>query len=99
MCIRDSHQTTEMIIEAALQEDVDAIGLSMLSGAHGVQFPALIEGLAEKDASDILVFGGGIIPEPDIEELKRTGVARIFTPGASTQEIVDWVRENIRPRG
>jgi methylmalonyl-CoA mutase C-terminal domain/subunit len=93
------HQTTEMIIEAALQEDVDAIGLSMLSGAHGVQFPALIEGLAEKDASDILVFGGGIIPEPDIEELKRTGVARIFTPGASTQEIVDWVRENIRPRG
>ena len=93
------HQTPEMIVEAALQEDVDAIGLSILSGAHRVQFPAVLELLAQKDASDIMVFGGGIIPEGDIEELSKEGVARIFTPGASTQEIVDWIRENVRARG
>ena len=93
------HQTPEMIVEAALQEDVDAIGLSILSGAHRVQFPAVIELLAKRDASDIMVFGGGIIPDDDIEALSKEGVSRIFTPGASTDEIVAWIRENVRTRG
>lgn len=93
------HQTPEMIVEAALQEDVDAIGLSILSGAHRVQFPAVIELLAKRDASDIMVFGGGIIPDDDIEALSKEGVSRIFTPGASTDEIVGWIRENVRTRG
>lgn len=92
------HQTPEMIVEAALQEDVDAIGLSILSGAHLVQFPAVIELLQAHSASDIKVFGGGIIPEEDIATLSRLGVAKVFTPGATTQEIIDWVRTNIEPR-
>ena len=92
------HQTPEMIVEAALQEDVDAIGLSILSGAHLVQFPAVIDLLRDRNASDIAVFGGGIIPEDDIAELTKLGVARVFTPGATTQEIISWVQENIRPR-
>ena len=92
------HQTPEMIVEAALQEDVDAIGLSILSGAHRVQFPAVIELLAEKDASDIMVFGGGIIPEDDIAALQKEGVSHIFTPGVPTQEIVDWILANVRRR-
>ena len=92
------HQTPEMIVEAALQEDVDAIGLSILSGAHRVQFPAVIDLLAKREASDITVFGGGIIPEPDIEFLQSKGVARVFTPGASTTEIVEWLEANVRPR-
>jgi len=93
------HQTPEMIVEAALQEDVDAVGLSILSGAHRVQFPAVIELLAERDAADIMVFGGGIIPEDDIAALTKEGVSKIFTPGASTDEIVGWIRANVRVRG
>jgi methylmalonyl-CoA mutase C-terminal domain/subunit len=90
-------QTPEMIVAAALQEDADAIGLSVLSGAHMTMFGRVMELLKENDATDIRVFGGGIIPDADIEELERMGVARIFTPGAPTSEIADWVRENIRP--
>jgi methylmalonyl-CoA mutase, C-terminal domain len=86
------HQTPEQIVSAALQEDADAIGLSILSGAHMTQFSRVLELLKERDATDITVFGGGIIPAADIIELERLGVARIFTPGASTSEIVDWVR-------
>jgi methylmalonyl-CoA mutase C-terminal domain/subunit len=85
------HQTPEQIVSAALQEDADAIGLSVLSGAHMTQFRRVLELLAERDAGDITVFGGGIIPEADIAELKELGVAQIFTPGATTTEIVDWV--------
>lgn len=92
------HQTPEMIVEAALQEDVDGIGLSILSGAHLVQFPAVIDLLRERSASDIKVFGGGIIPEDDIATLAKLGVAKVFTPGATTQEIIDWVKQNIAPR-
>ena len=92
------HQTPEMIVETALQEDVDAIGLSILSGAHMVQFPAILSLLRERGAADVTVFGGGIIPAEDIAELERAGVARIFTPGAPTQDIITWIRENLRPR-
>ena len=92
------HQTPEMIVEAALQEDVDAIGLSILSGAHMVQFPAVLDLLRAGDATDVVVFGGGILPDEDIRELEQQGVARIFTPGASTQEIIEWVRANVPPR-
>ncbi|WP_017590675.1 cobalamin B12-binding domain-containing protein [Nocardiopsis ganjiahuensis] len=90
-------QTPEMIVAAALQEDADAIGLSVLSGAHMTMFGRVMELLRENDATDIRVFGGGIIPDSDIVELEAMGVARIFTPGAPTTEIADWVRENIRP--
>jgi methylmalonyl-CoA mutase, C-terminal domain len=86
------HQTPEQIVAAALQEDADAIGLSVLSGAHMTQFARVLELLKERDATDIVVFGGGIIPDEDIAELERMGVARIFTPGAPTTDIVDWVR-------
>jgi methylmalonyl-CoA mutase C-terminal domain/subunit len=86
------HQTPEQIVAAALQEDADAIGLSVLSGAHMTQFARVLELLKERGADDIAVFGGGIIPAADIVELEQLGVARIFTPGASTHEIVDWVR-------
>jgi methylmalonyl-CoA mutase C-terminal domain/subunit len=86
------HQTPEQIVAAALQEDADAIGLSVLSGAHMTQFRRVLELLAERQATDIVVFGGGIIPAADIAELKQLGVAEIFTPGAATTEIVDWVR-------
>src|SRR5512142_1667037 len=92
------HQTPEQIVEAAIQEDADAIGLSVLSGAHLTLFARVIELLAERGAGDIVVFGGGIIPAADITELERLGVARVFTPGASTHEIVDWVRENVGQR-
>jgi methylmalonyl-CoA mutase C-terminal domain/subunit len=92
------HQTPEMIVEAALQEDVDAIGLSILSGAHLVQFPAVLDLLRDRGADDVVVFGGGIISEEDITTLAGIGVAKIFTPGASTPEIIRWVQENIRPR-
>jgi methylmalonyl-CoA mutase, C-terminal domain len=85
------HQTPEQIVAAALQEDADAIGLSVLSGAHMTQFTRVLELLKERGASDIVVFGGGIIPAADIAELKQMGVAEIFTPGATTTEIVDWV--------
>jgi methylmalonyl-CoA mutase C-terminal domain/subunit len=90
-------QTPEMIVNAALQEDADAIGLSVLSGAHMTIFARVMELLREHDATDIRVFGGGIIPEADIPELERMGVVRIFTPGATTAEIGAWVRDNIRP--
>ncbi len=90
-------QTPEMIVAAALQEDADAIGLSVLSGAHMTMFGRVMELLRENDATDIRVFGGGIIPDSDIAELEAMGVARIFTPGAPTAEIADWVREYIRP--
>jgi methylmalonyl-CoA mutase C-terminal domain/subunit len=92
------HQTPEMIVEAALQEDVDAIGLSILSGAHMVQFPDVIALLRQRGAVDITVFGGGIVPAEDIAELERSGVAKVFTPGATTQEIIAWIRESVRPR-
>jgi methylmalonyl-CoA mutase, C-terminal domain len=85
------HQTPEQIVAAALQEDADAIGLSVRSGAHMTQFRRVLELLKERDASDIVVFGGGIIPDADIAELEQLGVAKIFTPGAPTTEIVDWV--------
>jgi methylmalonyl-CoA mutase C-terminal domain/subunit len=89
------HQTPEQIVAAALQEDADAIGLSILSGSHMTQFSRLLELLREHDATDITVFGGGIIPEADIAELEQLGVAKIFTPGASTSEIIDWVRSEL----
>jgi methylmalonyl-CoA mutase, C-terminal domain len=92
------HQTPEQIVEAALQEDAHAIGLSILSGAHMTLFTRLLELLKERDAADIVVFGGGIIPAGDITELERLGVAKIFTPGATTQEIVDWVRTTVSVR-
>jgi methylmalonyl-CoA mutase, C-terminal domain len=89
------HQTPEQIVETALQEDADIIGLSVLSGAHMTQFKRVLELLGERDARDVQVFGGGIIPEEDIAKLSEMGVAKIFTPGAPTTEIVDWVRANI----
>jgi methylmalonyl-CoA mutase C-terminal domain/subunit len=92
------HQTPEMIAEAAVQEDVDAIGLSILSGAHLTLFPAVLEQLRGRGGGDIVVFGGGIIPDVDAPALREAGVAAIFTPGASTQDIVDWVRGNVHPR-
>lgn len=92
------HQTPEMIAEAAVQEDVDAIGLSILSGAHMTLFPAVLAELRARGAPDIPVFGGGIIPDDERVALLQQGIAGIFTPGASTQEIVDWVRASIRPR-
>lgn len=89
------HQTPEQIVDTAVQEDADAIGLSILSGAHNTLFAAVIDLLQDRDAADILVFGGGIIPETDIPLLKEKGVAEIFTPGATTTSIVDWVRANV----
>ena len=92
------HQTPEMIASAAVQEDVDAVGLSIMSGAHMTLFPAVIDLLRAKGASDIGVFGGGIIPDDDIPRLKELGVAEIFTPGSSTQDIVQWIRGHIQAR-
>ncbi|GAA1735340.1 cobalamin B12-binding domain-containing protein [Luedemannella helvata] len=89
------HQTPDQIVATAIQEDADVVGLSVLSGAHMTQFRRVIELLREKGADDIVVFGGGIIPAADIPELTDIGVAKIFTPGASTQAIVDWVRANV----
>jgi methylmalonyl-CoA mutase C-terminal domain/subunit len=91
------HQTPEMIVNAAVQEDVDAIGMSIMSGAHMTLFPAVIDLLREQKATEIQIFGGGIIPDEDIPQLKKLGVSQIFTPGSSTQDIVRWIRENIRP--
>ena len=88
------HQTPEQIVETAVQEDADCVGLSILSGAHMALFPRVLELLKERDASDIVVFGGGIIPAADIPELEALGVAKIFTPGATTTEIIEWVRSN-----
>ncbi len=86
-------QTPEQIVEAAIQEDVDGIGMSILSGAHLTLFPAVINLLKEKGAGDIVVFGGGIIPDEDIEQLEQAGVDRLFTPGASTKEIVEYIHQ------
>ena len=85
------HQTPEQVAETAIQEDADAVGLSLLSGAHNTLFPKVMAQLAEKGAGDVLVFGGGIIPETDIGKLKEQGVAGIFTPGTPMQTIVDWL--------
>ncbi len=92
------HQTPEMIAEAALQKDVDAVGLSVLSGAHMTLFPEVIRLLKDKGAADVAVFGGGIIPAEDAKKLKELGVRQVFTPGASTEDIVKWVRDNVTPR-
>ena len=89
------HQTPEQIVETAIQEDADVIGLSVLSGAHMTLFKKLIGLLDERDARDIVVIGGGIIPEDDIPLLKEMGVAEVFTPGAPTTRIVEWVRANV----
>jgi methylmalonyl-CoA mutase, C-terminal domain len=89
------HQTPEQIVATAIQEDADAIGLSVLSGAHMTLFARVLDLLRERDALDIVVFGGGIIPAGDMPELKELGVAAVFTPGASTQGIVAWVRANL----
>ena len=91
------HQTPEQIVEAAIQEDADAVGLSVLSGAHMTLFAKVVDLLKQRDASDIVVFGGGIIPDDDLPELKRMGVATVFTPGATTTEIVEWVRATVDP--
>jgi methylmalonyl-CoA mutase C-terminal domain/subunit len=89
------HQTPEQIVETALQEDADAVGLSVLSGAHMTLFARTVELLHERGADDVVVFGGGIIPDEDIPKLAELGVARVFTPGAPTQDIVDWVRATV----
>src|SRR5574337_776050 len=92
------HQTPEMVAAAAIQEDVDAIGLSIMSGAHMTLFPAVIDLLREKGASDVVVFGGGIIPQDDVPRLKERGTAEVFLPGSPTTAIIEWIRANIRPR-
>src|SRR6266852_5821962 len=92
------HQTPEMIVNAAVQEDVDAIGMSIMSGAHMTLFPAVLDLLKGHGASDIQVFGGGIIPDGDIPKLRAMGVTGLFTPGSSTQDIVQWIHQNIQPR-
>jgi methylmalonyl-CoA mutase, C-terminal domain len=89
------HQTPEMIASAAIQEDVDAVGLSIMSGAHNVLFPAVMEALRAEGADDILVFGGGIIPESDVPVLEAAGVAAVFTPGTSLGQICDWLRDRL----
>jgi methylmalonyl-CoA mutase C-terminal domain/subunit len=91
------HQTPEQIVAAAIQEDADAIGLSVLSGAHMTLFARVLEILKEREAADITVFGGGIIPEADISQLTGMGVARIFTPGTPTRTIVEWVQGELAP--
>ena len=92
------HQTPEQIVSAAIQEDVDCVGLSILSGAHNTLLPRVCQLLKEKNADDIRVFGGGVIPEDDIPGLKAAGICEVFTPGTSTEEIVRWIRENVKPR-
>ena len=92
------HQTPEQIVDTAIQEDADAIGLSVLSGAHMTLFAKVVELLRQRDAEDIRVFGGGIIPDADIPQLKELGVAEIFTPGATTSSVVEWVNANIGER-
>jgi methylmalonyl-CoA mutase C-terminal domain/subunit len=91
------HQTPEQIVAAAIQEDADAVGLSILSGAHMTLFPRVIQLLHERGAGDVLVFGGGIIPQEDIAALKEQGVSEIFTPGTPTSRIVDWLRSAVDP--
>ena len=92
------HQTPEEIVEAAIQEDVDMIGLSSLAGAHKYLFPAVVNLLRERGAGDIVVCGGGIIPDEDMAPLKEAGIKQIFTPGTPLDEVVQWVKENVTPR-
>lgn len=92
------HQTPEMVASAALQEDVDCVSLSILSGAHNYLFPEVIRLLGEKGMSDVAVIGGGIIPQEDIAFLKKEGVKAIFTPGTDTRDVVEWIKKNIKPR-
>ncbi len=92
------HQTPEMIAATAVQESADAVGLSVMSGAHLTVFPAVLAALRARGARDVVVFGGGIIPAEDTARLLADGVARLFTPGASSREIVDWVERELRPR-
>jgi methylmalonyl-CoA mutase C-terminal domain/subunit len=92
------HQTPEQIVATAVQEDVDAIGLSVLSGAHNYLFGRVLDLLKEKGADDIAVFGGGIIPQDDVPRLKGLGTAEVFLPGSSTQTIIDWIRAHVQPR-
>ncbi|HLK37287.1 MAG TPA: cobalamin B12-binding domain-containing protein [Polyangiaceae bacterium] len=92
------HQTPEMIATAAVQEDVDAVGMSIMSGAHNTLFPAVIEELRKRGADDVVVFGGGIIPDADFDRLKAAGVSGVFTPGTSLEAIIQWVKENVRSR-
>ncbi len=89
------HQTPEQVVRAAVDEDVDAVGLSLLSGAHMTLFPRILDLLRDEDAADIILFGGGTIPDDDVLTLKQMGIAEVFTPGASTDQIIDWVRENV----
>lgn len=91
-------QTAEMIVSAAVQEDVDAVGLSVLSGAHMHYFQQVVEGLRQRGADDVLVFGGGIVPDKDVPELERLGVGRVFGPGASTDEVVAYLRQAVAAR-
>ena len=93
------HQTPEEIVKAAIQEDVDMVGLSSLAGAHMYLFPRVVELLHGQGAADVVVCGGGIIPDDDIPKLKALGVKGIFTPGSTLKEVVGWVQENVRPRG
>jgi methylmalonyl-CoA mutase, C-terminal domain len=92
------HQTPDMIAAAAVQEAVDAVGLSIMSGAHMTLFPAVIDALKQRGVGDVVVFGGGIVPKDDLQQLAQIGVAKIFTPGASTNEIIDWVESYLRPK-
>jgi methylmalonyl-CoA mutase C-terminal domain/subunit len=92
------HQTPEQIAAAAVQESADAVGLSIMSGAHMTLMPAVLDALRARGAADVVVFGGGIIPAEDEAALKKLGIAAIFKPGASTQEIIDWVEKELRPR-
>ena len=92
------HQTPDMIASAAVQEAVDAVGLSIMSGAHMTLFPAVIDALKARGLGDIVVFGGGIVPHDDLPRLAELGVAKIFTPGASTNEIIEWVESYLRPK-
>ena len=92
------HQTPEMIANAAIQEDVDAVGLSIMSGAHNTLFPAVIQALRAKGVDDVVVFGGGIIPDGDMQPLKDAGVKGVFTPGTRLEEIITWVQANVTPR-
>ena len=92
------HQTPDMIANAAVQEDVDGVGLSIMSGAHNTLFPAVIDALKQKGAEDVIVFGGGIIPESDLERLRASGVKGVFTPGTTLESIIGWVKDNVRAR-
>jgi len=92
------HQTPEMIAAAAVQEAVDAVGLSIMSGAHMTLFPAVMDALKARGVGDMVVFGGGIVPKDDMPKLAELGVAKIFTPGASTNEIIEWVEKDLRPK-